>query len=252
MDFINRGELTESGTFSRIRKKQTESSIEIRSNYTMKMVKDCFTLFQDFKKDHPDLKALTMTLFGSAAKGKERPNDIDLYIFFDCEQTEQKANDLYIDQPDTSKPLLLSRYIDESAKHYSKKFKQLLDKKYPNEVFAESISLSLIERIIDKMIQDQKMTRNEIEFSSLLDNTKLSKLFHFSLDEGVNAYRSHVINKLESLGELGQKLWDQIITNTENWDGKYIEDKWTYKLKHEKVRLYPHKLSEAKQFFKIR
>ena len=223
-------------------------TICINSEKVNEYLKNCTKLFYQFLNNNPidfnnnanifNHKIIGLTMFGSISRGEKSPNDIDLYMFFDCSQQEIKYKKKYFNNL-----FEISSMIKNQHTHTCENFRDFLRQSgYNSDIFQVSISYDLIDRIIEKMQQS-----DEFIYKYLEDEETLSKLFHFTLTPEIFPYRKYIINKLLKIKE-GEKLWKRILKGLIYWEGVYKFNSQTGYYK-DKVRKYPETLAEAEIFY---
>lgn len=200
----------------------------------------------EVKAEYPEV--LSVCVFGSSTKGRARKDsDIDGWMFVDSAIVAEK---LECSQSDV---LDVEVKDDDFGRRKSTFFKDKVEVGYGDLVRAKMkerlglsdeqvehiralpVSEAIIEeyvedwRIWDESVQKYQIDREaymtalenrdySLERPVLPDNPQLSVLpymFHMAIGRGVEKYRAYLINKLEALGDGGDRVWRRVIERTE-------------------------------------
>lgn len=171
------------------------------------------------QKKYPEI--LGMTLFGSLTKreSSKSSRDIDEYVFLDPYKVAKKENkkiEEIIFYPYINAVGILNgkafnpRFTDEIDQRYKTEIRQKLLQNNPELTHSQMehlwvfpISEAIVNNFIDSNIDEQYY----------LEDAIFSGLFHLRVGQGkeIQKYRKMIIDKLYSLGQRGEEIWNRII-----------------------------------------
>lgn len=213
---------------------------------------------REMKKSYPEI--LSFCAFGSMVKGTAREktaqdagSDIDGYLFIDFDiankiwskSNSSKARPLKLFYQDG---FLGNILLQEVEGIYKNKFA----KSFPKDKIAGRLDLHIQVLPVSQEIIDKEITRlsaaideldktPQTELKELLSPiTNLFAMFHLDVGGGVKNYRRYLLQKLNTLGKNGEKIWSLIIKNIE-----FMEQNF----KLSAGRHYPKKLSQALEVY---
>lgn len=232
----------------------------------------------DIKSVHPEV--LSFCMFGSMTSGRANPeSDIDGYLFVDATKTAGKLSKEQTDIIQTSKPeegSIRTYFTSEVEDEYSGLMRQELMARL--NLTAEQVQHVRIrpvsEQIIDEHVKDLQEQVNALrEFNSkiiawesrnpkgvgkpiqeVLDyyeqrpkhpslpspSVTLQSMFHLQIGNGIQPFRTHLINQLSNMGVEGEEIWKEIIQGTEMMESH---------LRTETGKVYPKTLEQAKAIY---
>lgn len=233
------------------------------------------------KKERPEI--VSFALFGSLVKGNTRPeSDIDMYVFIDADSVQEKHPDEQV-VVDKKWNFNLDRGEGPRAVTFRwKDFTIPTREGYYEYVVGELTSrvpltheqvkhihpVPVSEEIIDEMLDDISDSYTEypsgIESSIVYlarqlhegdaakektansriePNQLLYSMFFLDAGGGLRKYRRHLIERLSSLGGVGEKIWKDLIRSTEAWEQKLGL------LEKTSGKRYPRSLVEARLLY---
>jgi predicted nucleotidyltransferase len=219
----------------------------------------------ELKNEHPEV--LSFCMYGSMVKGTARlESDVDGYLFVDASEAGEGQNTVdnepKINKQDdgtvSTKPQ--ARFTEEPENFY----KTALENKFKDKIgFDESKTKDLKVLPISKEIIDSHVDALKKNFEDLKAYEKawenmdweaggesprrpddiyvsdnLSKMFHLEVGGGIRKYRQHLIEKLSSLGEAGDKIWREIMDATATMEHGGIDN-----------ARYPKNVEEARKIY---
>lgn len=94
---------------------------------------------------------------------------------------------------------------------------------------SEDIINSQLEKIVERMKkEDENQIQNKNKMVYISSN--LYKMFHLETGGGIRKYRKYLVNKLCAFGEIGERIWREIISDTssmEHLNSEGIKYPWT-------------------------
>lgn len=224
--------------------RRSKLAIRVCSAKVEKMLYDCQQALKDLKAENSSVKLLTFTLFGSIVRGKSNPNDLDMFAFFDTRDSEAEAQVYCSERPKTAQSLLIAQRVMGSRRELIKEFKRkLFTKGYKSDILPRAISHGIIDRTLEKM------RGSKYVYDYLDSEETLSELFLFSLDPDINPYRAYLLDQLLSMGEIGEELWNRVISGTAAAEGEVFFNQQAKEWQSRRTREYPKNPEEAKQYF---
>lgn len=154
--------------------------------------------------ENPDI--LGATMFGSLSKGKSHYfSDVDINIFFNADSSESKTFGL-------SKA---GKKYGRGARDAIRRHVQTLRMPVDPHVIAIAMSDNVIDHAIKVLPLDSGIeTSEEVSEEKELALYCLCRLFHLSITQGVNPFRSYLLERLLHMGQTGEEIWKEIIERT--------------------------------------
>lgn len=198
------------------------------------------------KETYPE--AVGFTMFGSMVRGRAtEASDIDGYIFVDAEIAQQRHPDDVIFEDLNGE----TRLVPSMEAGYAQGLRAALESQHgftpeqSQEIRVLPISKQLIDQELEALtqnIQAYEEYRNAQQAywdsgmqgeapqapETPLVPTNLYGLFHLEVGQGLKPMREHLIQNLQQKGEIGQKVWEEIIRNTENMERGRDAEKANY------------------------
>lgn len=233
----------------------------------------------ELKED--DSSILSFCMYGSMVKGTIKPkSDIDGFLFVDADLFVEEHQQHYknLTEDEESKSRIETFFIEKINDQYTKKLHEML--KSQANLTEEQVTHAKIrpinEKIIDKHINfimngiqnnkeykkqydewDKNLDNKTTDFSKLDEylkarpeypeqvspSTTLAGMFHLEIGGGIRKYRDMLISKLESMGQDGEKIWQEIIKSTEMFEQN---------LSSGTEKRYPKTLEEAKKVYGLK
>lgn len=222
---------------------------------------------REIKLENPEI--LSFCMFGSMAKGRARlESDIDGFLFIDADKIANKSKQ-------SATTAGIERKEDEFGSRSKKAFSKLridLESNYINTLrnkikqktdltdnqLEDIKAIPISRQIIDQQLEELRKSfeepeRYETQAPSFLDENKmvtmeneviaivgdnLSKMFHLETGGGIREYRKYLLDKLSDLGEIGEKIWREIIDSTATMEHGSLS-----------VARYPETLKEARKIY---
>lgn len=266
------------------------------SNHRFKLnaeSKDTLSKFRDELKkhmsEHPEI--VGVTVYGSQLKGRARGendengrSDIDSFIFVDedkCPYLNQKELDKGVADTTGNNYRIVS-----SGDGAAGKLKKIIQDEFNyddlgmKDMRVRLISEARINNDLDvliehvrKIIAAEKSVDESDSYPDLndrvFDAAELGKLFHLQLGRGLDVYRKKILDKLKSLGDIGDKIWkdyileqitfesgnitpsisDLNLQNKKNEREEYIEQ--TTEFHNRRDQIYPKTVQKAIEYFNL-
>jgi len=232
----------------------------------------------DIKSVHPEV--LSFCMFGSMTSGRANPDsDIDGYLFVDASKTAEKNSKAPADILETTKPeegSIRTYFVPEVENEYSGTMRQELIGRLnltPEQVQHVRVR-PISEQIISEHVEDlREQVKDLREFQTrvaewesrnpegsgrpiqeVIDyyeqrpkhpgfpspSVTLQSMFHLQVGNGIQPYRTHLINQLSGMGKEGEEVWKAIIQGTEMMESH---------LQTDTGKLYPRTLENAKKMY---
>ena len=249
--------------------------------YAVERIKAIKEAIRSVKEEHPEV--LSFALFGSHVKGNPRPDsDIDMYVFTDADIVEaqypedkvviDKKWDFNLDRGEGSRAVIFrwkdfSNTVKDQYRTYvieALRSRTTLEDRQMRNIYPCPISTDIVDEMVDGIAASYKEYPHGIESSKMyfghhieevggarettLDsrvepNQLLYSMFFLDVGGGLRPYRRHLIERLSALGEVGEKIWADLIHSTEAWEQRLgLLEKTSNK--H-----YPRSLKAARQMY---
>ena len=115
--------------------------------------------------------------------------------------------------------------------------KSNLSDKLTNTITVRPINKDIIDMYVDRL---QLLVSSDDSESDgkpkLIHGSNLHTMFHLEMSGSIRKYRYYLLDKLKSMGNVGEKIWKEIISTTE-----YFEQNF----KMNTAKRYPRSLREA-------
>lgn len=218
---------------------------------------------KEFIIQHPELVGLTV--FGSHTKGLEKPDsDIDMFLFVDEDKAEYLTN-----KPHT---LSLSSIDDNNwtkanmkvCQPFRKGLRTIFgfDDTQLRDVRMRLISkqridneLALFEQYERKVFESETTGSPRPDFSDLPEAADIARMFHLQLGKGLDSYRAYILNRLETMGVIGDRVWEKFFfsQNLDEESGKIWHKGWgdSTRFQTNRRKLYPHTVKKAIEYFSL-
>ncbi|MFA6193812.1 MAG: nucleotidyltransferase domain-containing protein [Parcubacteria group bacterium] len=210
--------------------------------------------FQEVKKDYPEI--LSFCLFGSLVKGDTKlESDIDMAVFVDAEQLECRFGNIgrYAGKPvvkktidrekgaivlDTEMRVDVVRPIRNAIREILKKRLGLIDNQV-RDILIKPISEDIIDSHVEEMVRGiEKENNDPKKFETVYISRNLYEMFHLETGGGIRKYRKYLIDKLCAMGETGERVWGEIVSDTSSMEHSHPDN----------IR-YPRTLEEVKKIY---
>lgn len=233
----------------------------------------------ELKEDDPSI--LSFCMYGSMVKGTIKPeSDIDGFLFVDADLSaeEHQQHDKNLTEDEENKSKIETFFIEKINNQYTEKLHETLKSQanLTEEQVAHAKIRPINEEIIDKHINfianglqnereykkqydewDKNLDSKTTDFNKLDEylkarpeypepispSTTLAGMFHLEIGGGIRKYRNMLISKLESMGQDGEKIWEEIIKSTEMFEQN---------LSSGTEKKYPRTLEEAKNIYGLK
>lgn len=248
-----------------------------REAFSQERLKALKSTIDTMKRENPEVLSFTM-FGSMARGNPHQESDIDGYLFVevsekdDLESPEPKVEEVLKEDPYvTERETLFTR---EAAQPYRKKFEEHMMKN--SDMTAEQIQQGLKirpmnERILKQEVDDivagleAKAAYDEAYDSwfdarpvdstdlkaliayrlaeperppTTLPSSAISGMFHMDVGGGIRKYREQLLDDLASRGEVGEKVWERIIEDTDMMENYGTSNK-----------RYPRTLAEAQALY---
>jgi predicted nucleotidyltransferase len=234
-------------------------------------------VIDEVKKEYPEV--LSLCAFGSTTKGKAKESsDIDGWLFVDSSEVANKygleekdiVDVLDAKSTNTDEFRFKYTYFNENiiqkygmmVKNQLKQKLNLLDEQVAH-IRPRPISEAIIDDYVEegkKWYEGEKKYEKEIDeyINSRMRNNfsverprlnnpiqlgSLSEMFHMAIGQGIGKYRTYLIDKLNSMGDCGEKIWAKIIEETEMMENHLEIGTGVF---------YPRALNQAEQIYSSR
>lgn len=222
------------------------------------------TTIDDLRREHPEI--LSLCMFGSMVKGNAKPeSDIDGYLFVDADSVPDAQ--LVSQQREGSTEVLFDQHTQDfyttMIRDRLKNQNGLKDEQV-RHVRVRPISESIIGQELGLLsswaiaAEQHEQTiapfeRGERSWADappdlrppdyVLPSENLSAMFQLDVGGGISRYRTSLLEKLSSLGDRGERIWQLIVRETESLEQRFH---WDTKL------AYPRTLAEARKVYSRR
>lgn len=241
------------------------------------------TTIEEMRHEYPEITALSLFGSLVKGKMIEK-SDIDAMLVVDPDMIEEKGEEqepaVHFERSDFHSHRGLMRY--ESRFHWPE-LRNDLKEKYEG-IFAEKVmrqlpalaakqiediivvplNNALLEYMLDEIVDSYKKYPNGVAQNTLRFGHKtetdaegkssgdiriepspiLYMLFHLDVGGGLPPYRKVILDRLAAEGEVGEKIWNKLISFTESWEEKVAPYDTFPTDKH-----YPRTLTEAQRVY---
>ncbi len=204
------------------------------------------TAIHEIQSEHPEV--LSLCCFGSSTTGAAREtSDIDGWLFVDVSKLAAQTDldeDNFVETKDIKRPYGTRKSI-QLKKDVREKYNQLIRSKLKQEqgLTDEQVqhirAVPVSSAIIDVLVEDLYGWDTKLQqyYSVIEENNRrldahdtntisakmpdrpslgiLPDMFHLAVGRGIEPWRTVLLAKLVSLGKPGDRIWQEIITNTE-------------------------------------
>lgn len=232
------------------------------------------SVIQEVQAEYPEV--LSLCAFGSSTTGKAKEaSDIDGWLFVDVDQITERtgilASELVeteVRQTEWGGSLKRIHFNDEVQHRYDHLVRDRLQQRLglSDEQLDHIVSKPISNEIVDELLNDllnydtdlqayykqrREITRsiNEGNFDVDLmpafmpDRPNfgiLPIMFHLAIGRGIGPWRTMLVDRLSSLGDPGERIWNIIILDTETFENR---------LNANPNKSYPRTLDQARQAY---
>lgn len=212
----------------------------------------------EMQQNNPEV--LSLCAFGSMVRGNPRPDsDIDGYLYVDAaslvdalepediarngatllkrEEAEQKYIQTFVTKM-TSKTTMTAEQVRQGIK--VRPISRDIVLRHIDFLKKESEKMGDYDAAVKQWEQTHSGEVPHMP-ETVNSTTTLSGMFHLETGGGIRQYRNLVINELSGMGEVGEKIWHNVMRETE-----MMENYLSTTDKH-----YPRTLAEARKLYKV-
>lgn len=204
---------------------------------------------REMKHKYPEV--LSFCTFGSMVKGTaHEKSDIDGYLFVDADQAAQRHPEESIinmtpkeEYTKHRKEISLQAYFrPDIRREYEKLLRDSLQQKF--DLYDEQVRhirvLPINREIIDQHVQELEPWATGRADHVVWPSPNIFAMFHLAIGSGVRPYRRYLLERLGTMGESGERIWQEIIRNVEMLEQNFQENTG---------KRYPKSLEDAQKLY---
>lgn len=225
------------------------------------------TSFQEYISQHPEIVGITV--YGSQVKGRARSenhpegkSDIDGYFFIDEDLAGLEPDDqVHRLSSDNSRNRITM--AETTGKNFHAHLAAALG--YSSDELKDFRLKLVSKEIIDTEIMAMRRYLEEIEASEqgqgprpafeTRPQSDMTTMFHLQIGKNLDPYRKYVLNALQNMGSIGDRIWEDFFYQTElsRESGKLVKgiSDEAIQFSIDRTALFPHTVDDAIKYFQL-